>query len=191
MRYWLWPRRLRLKKKLPRAKKLVRKRRQHRTARERLREFGLNRLRYLWFIPVLIAAIIVAANIRVPKTITALIQSASVQSESATGIAVRAAKYRPSIPAGYTLAVDLTWRSASPSPALQAELILRDESGNDVAREATAIEAGALSGASPLSRAELDIPYNLGGAFSLSVRVFDAAGLALQDEIRIGALTIY
>jgi hypothetical protein len=191
MRYWLWPRRLRLKKKPPKAKKLVRKRRKHLSARERLKEFGLNRLRYLWFIPVLIAAIIVTANIRVPKTVTALIQSASAQSESAAGIAVRAAKYRPSIPAGYTLAVDLTWRTQAQSPELLAELILRDESGHDAARETTVIGAGALSGPSPLTRAELDIPYNLGGAFSLSVRVVDEAGQIVQDEIRVGALSVY
>ncbi len=191
MRNWMWPRRLRLKKKPPKAKKLVRKRRQHRPARERLREFGLSRFRYLWFIPILIAAIIVAANIRVPRTITALIQSAPAQSESAIGIAIRSAKYRPSIPAGYTLAVDLTWRGQEQSPELFAELILRDESGRDVARETTIVKTGALSGVSPMTRVELDIPYNLGGAYSMSVRVFDAEGQSMLDEIRIGGLRVY
>ena len=57
MRYWMWPRRLRWRKRPPRARRMVRKRRPHRPAKDRLHAFGLSRSRYLWFIPALMIAI--------------------------------------------------------------------------------------------------------------------------------------
>ena len=106
MRYWLWPRRLRLRRRPPRIRRLVRKRRPHRTARDRLRAFGLSRFRYLWILPVLIALIALVANVRVPRTTTVALAEPAGQVEfaGAEGIWVKSAKWRTSIPAGYRLA---------------------------------------------------------------------------------------
>ncbi len=192
MRYWMWPRRLRWQKKPPRAARVVRKRRPHRTARDRLREFGLNRFGYLWFIPVLVALIIVVAQFRVPKTTTMLVQSAAAQSETGeSGIWVRSAKYRTSIPGGYRLAVDVAWRAAGQTPELLVELMLRDGTGSAVASQTSVVAAGALFGQSPLTRSELDIPYDLRGAYRMSVRVSDAEGRTVLEETALGFVTVY
>lgn len=192
MRYWMWPRRLRWRKKPPKNLRMVRKRRPHRTARDRLRDFGLSRFRYLWFVPVLIALIIVVACVRVPKTTTALIYPANAESAAdSIGISVESAKYRTSIPGGYRLAVDISWRAESPAPELLVELLLRDGIDSAVARQTTVVEAGALSAQSPVTRAELDIPYNLSGDYRLSVRVSDADGAAVTGETTLGAVRVY
>lgn len=192
MRYWMWPRKLRWRKKPPKARRLVRKRRPHRSARERLRNFGLSRFRYLWFIPALILLIAVVASVRVPRTTTAWLEVPQAQSESRmAGISIRTGKFRPSIPGGYRLAVDLSWRAEAQEGALTVELILRDEGEKVVASQSTAIDAGALNVDAPLIRAELDIPYDLNGKHRLSVRVTDADGMLVQDETPLGPLSIY
>lgn len=192
MRYWMWQRRLRLRKRPPRVKRLVRKRRPHLSARERLRDFGLSRVRYLWFVPVLILMIVAVACFRVPRTTTVRIQSAAAQSESASGaVAVRSAKYRTSIPAGYRLAVDLSWQAAEPSPELLVDLILRSGEGSAVAKHTTVIEAGALADHSLVTRTELDIPYSLSGEYRLNVRVSGADGATVTGETELGELTVY
>lgn len=192
MRYWMLPRRLRWRKRPPKVRRLVRKRRPHRTARDRLRNFGLSRFRYLWFIPALILVIVVVASVRVPRTATAWLQESQLLSESqAADVSIRTGKYRTSIPGGYRLAVDLSWRARAQEGELTVELILRDEGGEAVARQVTTVGAGALDVDAPVTRAELDIPYNLSGKYELGVRVVGADGNLVQDETTLGPLTVY
>ncbi len=192
MRYWMWPRKLRWRKRPPKVRRLVRKRRPHRSARDRLRNFGLSRFRYLWFIPALILLIVAVASVRVPRTATAWLQESQLLSESqAADVSIRTGKYRTSIPGGYRLAVDLSWRTRSQDGELMVELFLRDEGGETVARQGTTVGAGALDADAPVTRAELDIPYNLSGKYELGVRVMDADGDLVQDETTLGPLTVY
>jgi hypothetical protein len=192
MRYWMWPRRLRLKKRPPKVQRMVRKRRPHRTARDRLRNFGLSRLRYLWFIPVLIALIAVVASVRVPKTTTTWVQQPSVKSESQEAdTPIQFGKYRTSIPAGYSLGVDIAWKKAPQEAEFQVELILRDDGGEAVARQTTSVVAGALAASSPVARAELDIPYDLSGKYHLSVQVVGDDSRLVSAEAPLGLLTVY
>jgi hypothetical protein len=171
---------------------MVRKRRPHRTARDRLRSFGLSRFRYLWFIPALILVIIAVASVRVPRTATAWLQQSQLLSESALAdVSIRTGKYRTSIPGGYRLAVDLSWRAYAQEDALAVELILRDEGGEAVATQSTAIGAGELNVDAPVTRAELDIPYNLSGKYQLSVRVTGVDDKPVQDETPLGPLNVY
>ncbi len=189
MRYWMWPRRLRWRRKLPKAVRVVRKRRPHRTARDRLREFGLSRFRYLWFIPVLVALIVTVAQFRIPRTAIVPVGNAAAQAE--TGVSIRSAKYRTSIPGGYRLAVDITWRVQTRTPALTVELMLRDGAGSLVAERTAILAEGALGGESPVTRSELDIPYNLSGACAVSVRVADSEGRPVVGETALGDVTVY
>ena len=192
MRYWMWPRKLRWRKKPPKARRLVRKRRPHLTARDRLRSFGLSRFRYLWFIPALIILIVAVASVRVPRTTTAWLQESKTMSGSSMPeVSIRTGKYRTSIPAGYRLAVDLSWRAHAQNGELTVELILRNEGGESVARQATIIGTGELDVDTPVTRAELDIPYNLSGKHQLSVQVTGADAQLVQDETELGAITIY
>lgn len=192
MRYWMWPRRLRWRRRPPKVRRLVRKRRPHRSARDRLRNFGLSRFRYLWCIPALILAIVAVASVRVPRTTTAWLQDSAARSESPMAdVSIRTGKYRTSIPGGYRLAVDLSWRADAQELPLMVELILRDESGEAVARQFTAMEPGALNVDAPVTRAELDIPYNLSGRYLLSVRVVGADGDLVQDGTPLGPLNVY
>ena len=192
MRYWMWPRRLRWRKRPPKVRRMVRKRRPHRTARDRLRNFGLSRFRYLWFIPALILMIIVVASVRVPRTATTWLQDTQLISDAqAADVSIRTGKYRTSIPGGYRLAVDLSWRSHAQDGEMMAELILRGVSGEAVARQFTLIEAGTLNVDAPVTRAELDIPYNLSGKYELNVRVVGVDGNLIQDETPLGPLTVY
>jgi len=192
MRYWMWPRRLRWRRRPPKVRRLVRKRRPHRSARERLRNFGLSRFRYLWFIPALMLLIVAVASVRVPRTATAWLEQAQVQgAPEMADVSIRTGKYRTSIPGGYRLAVDLSWRAKSQEVGLAVELILRDEGGEAVARQVTPIAKGALDVDAPVTRAELDIPYNLNGKHLLSVRVVGADGHLVQDETRLGSLIVY
>lgn len=192
MRYWMWPRKLRWRKRPPKVRRLVRKRRPHRTARDRLRNFGLSRFRYLWFIPALILVIVAVASVRVPRTATAWLQESQRLSESqAADVSIRTGKYRTSIPGGYRLAVDLSWRTRAQEGELTVELILREDGGEAVARQVTTVGAGALDVDAPNTRAELDIPYNLSGKYELGVRVVGADGDLHQDETTLGPLTVY
>ncbi len=192
MRYWMWPFRLRWKKKPLKLKRIVRKRRPHKNARDRLRDFGLSRFRYLWVIPILIAMIVVVASVRVPKTATAFLQQTSSRSEiSEAGIAIRSAKYRTSIPAGYRLAVDLAWSSSPQLEEILVTLILRDDGGEAVATETTVIESETLAAQEPMTRAEMDIPYDLHGNYQLTVRVSDGDGQTIQAETQLGPVSVY
>lgn len=192
MRYWMWPRRLRWRKKPPKARRMVRKRRPHRPARERLRDFGLSRFRYLWFVPVLILLIAVVASVRVPKTTTTWLMQSSAQSESrAADVLVQSAKYRTSIPGGYRLAVDVSLKAESQRDELLVELILRDAGGEAVTRQTTVVGAGTMAVESTVVRAELDIPYNLSGKYALSVRISDADGQTVAQEAPLGPLRVY
>jgi len=192
MRIWLWPRRLRLRKRPPKLRRLVRKRRPHRTARDRLRAFGLSRFRYLWFIPILIALIAVAANLRVPRTTTVALAEPAGQVEfaGAEGIRVKSAKWRTSIPAGYRLAVDIGWENAgAPSPGLLVELSLA--AGETLCAQMNTLPAGALQTGSSVTRLELDIPYNLKGSYRLELKVstLDVDGAVYKAPL--GALRVY
>lgn len=190
MRYWMWPRKLRWRKKPPKAWRTVRKRRPHRSARDRLRSFGLSRFRYLWFIPALILMIWAVASVRVPRTTTTWLRQAAVQGGHRVETArIRSGKYRTSIPAGYRLAVDVAWRDTSQPEELLMELILRDGVGSVVAQQTTVVGADQL--ASPMTRAELDVPYDLNGVYQLSVRVSDDEGEAVGEEQALGPLTVY
>ena len=188
MRYWTWPRRLRLKRKIPKVRPAHRKRRAHKSARDRLRDFGLSRFRYLWFIPVLVILIIVAANVRVPRTVTVVIRSAAAESVQAGDLSVQSAKFRTSIPSGYRLAVDVTWHGEPLSQEVLVELLLRDGTGSAVAKGETHVwpSAGGY-----VSRAELDVPYNLSGRYELSVRVLGADETVHVEETPLGGLTVY
>ncbi len=192
MRYWMWPRRLHWRKKPPKVRRMVRKRRPHRTARDRLRDFGLSRFRYLWFVPVLVLLIAVVASVRVPKTTTTWLMQSSAQSESrAEDVQVQSGKYRTSIPGGYRLAVDVSLKTESQRDELLVELILRDGGGEAVARQTTVAGAGAMTMEPAVIRAELDIPYNLSGKYALSVRVLDADGRSIAEEAPLGPLSVY
>jgi len=192
MRYWMWPRKLRWRKRPPKVRRMVRKRRPHRTARDRLRNFGLSRFRYLWFIPALMLMIIIVASVRVPRTATAWLQDPQLMSEAqALDVSIRTGKYRTSIPGGYRLAVDLSWRSRAQDGEMTVELILRGQKGDAVARHFTVIEAGTLNVDAPVTRAELDIPYNLSGRYELNVRVVGTDGDLIQDETPLGPLKVY
>jgi hypothetical protein len=188
----MWPRKLRWRKKPPKARRMVRKRRPHRSARDRLRSFGLSRFRYLWFIPALILMIWAVASVRVPRTTITWLQQAAAQSGARAETAqVRSGKYRTSIPAGYRLAVDIAWRDASQPEELLVELILRDGIGSSVARQTTVVGADQLALASPVTRAELDVPYDLNGVYQLSVQVTDDEGGTVDEEQVLGPLTVY
>jgi hypothetical protein len=170
---------------------MVRKRRPHRTARDRLRSFGLSRFRYLWFIPALVLMIWVVASVRMPRTTTTWLTQTTVQGQAqVAAVRIRSGKYRTSIPAGYRLAVDIAW-SAPRTDELLVELILRDGTGASVARQTTVLEAGQSGPGSPLIRAELDVPYDLNGPYQLSVRVLDDAGETVSEEEALGPLTVY
>lgn len=188
MRYWTWPKRLRLKRKMPKVRPAHRKRRAHRSARDRLRDFGLSRFRYLWFIPVLVILIIVAANVRVPRTVTVVIRSAEAESAQTGSLSVQSAKFRTSIPSGYRLAVDVAWHGEAPSQEVLVELLLRDGIGSAVAKGATSVWPGASG---YLSRAELDVPYNLNGRYGLSVRVLGSDETVYVEETSLGGLNVY
>ena len=188
MRYWTWPKRLRLKRKIPKVRPAHRKRRAHKSARERLRDFGLSRFRYLWFIPVLVILIVIAANVRVPKTVTVVIRSAAAESAQAGALSVQSAKFRTSIPSGYRLAVDVTWHGEPLSQEVLVELLLRDGTGSAVAKGVTHVWPG-LNGY--VSRVELDVPYNLNGRYDLSVRILGVDETIYIEETRLGDLTVY
>jgi hypothetical protein len=89
------------------------------------------------------------------------------------------------------LAVDLSWRTHAQEGELMVELILRDEDGEAVTRQGTAVGVGTLDVDAPVTRAELDIPYNLSGLHELGVRVVGADGSVVQDETTLGPLTVY
>ena len=191
MRYWMWPRRLHWRKKPPKARRMVRKRRPHRPARERLRDFGLSRFRYLWFVPVLVILIVVVASARVPKTTTTFLMQSAQSETKAAEVTIQSGKYRTSIPGGYRLAVDVSMKAESQAEELLVELILRDAHGEAVARQTTVAEAGTLAVESPVVRAELDIPYDLSGRYSLSVQIVNDAGETVAPEVALGALRVY
>jgi hypothetical protein len=188
----MWPRRLHWRKKPPKVRRMVRKRRPHRTARDRLRDFGLSRFRYLWFVPVLVLLIAVVASVRVPKTTTTWLMQSAAQSEPrAADVLVQSGKFRTSIPGGYRLAVDVSLKTESQHDELLVELILRDGGGEAVARQITPAGSGAMTMESAVIRAELDIPYNLSGKYALSVRVSDADGREVSEEAPLGPLRVY
>lgn len=188
MRYWIWPKKLRIRRKAPKVRPAHRKRRVHKSARDRLREFGLSRFRYLWFIPILVLMIVVAAHLRVPKTVTVVIRSAAADSIEDEALGVRSAKFRTSIPAGYRLAVDVAWQGAAPSEEVQVELLLRDGIGSAVAKGVMPVWPDMGGG---VNRVELDVPYNLKGRYELSVRVLGADQTILVEETQLGGLTVY
>jgi hypothetical protein len=188
MRYWIWPKKLRIRKKAPKVHPAHRKRRAHKSARDRLRDFGLSRFRYLWFIPILVILIIVAARLRVPKTVTVVVQSAAADSAQAGALVIRSAKYRTSIPAGYRLAVDVAWQGEAPSQEVQVELLLRDGIGSAVAKGVTPVWPDVSGN---VNRVELDVPYNLKGRYDLSVRVLGADRADYLKEATLGRLTVY
>ncbi len=194
MRYGMWPRAVRWKRKPPRGRRLVRKRRPHRTARDRLRTFGLSRFRYLLFIPVLILMIAIMASVRVPRATRAILSESAgrVEIAGAEGLWVRSAKWRTSIPAGYRLAVDVGWeRGDAPNPPFDVELLLKAEAV--ACAQKTALPEGALSAGLSTTRLELDIPYDLKGNYRLEIRISapDEVGGADAYEAVLGALRVY
>jgi hypothetical protein len=191
MKHWMWPRKLRFKKKIPGGRRVVRKRRPHKTARERLREFGLSRFRYLAFVPVLIVMIVLVANLRVPRasTVSLMLPVPPLQAEQQGDIVLASAKWRAAIPAGYRLAVELAFDSAVPiSPEMTVWLSLSGT--GQIHRQAMSIGEGALPEGASVVRAEIDIPYGVSGRYALALQVLDAGGRSVSAA-ELGELRVY
>ena len=98
---------------------------------------------------------------------------------------------RRSIPAGYRLAVDVGWTGdGAESPALLVELSL-EKGGAAACSETTRLAAGALPAEDGVTRAELDIPYDLNGEYGLRLRVTSQADGSLLCDAVPGSVTVY